>query len=79
MLHVRDLRLEFLVKVRLLERAGQDTGTLVAAQRQALSATLDGLVDAPDRSDVVELWRSQTAAAARAFLDALATRDQGPA
>lgn len=72
--HVRDLRLEFLVKVRLLERAGRDPGALVAAQREALAATLDGLVHSPDRDDVVELWRSHNAAATRAFLDALADR-----
>jgi DNA-binding PadR family transcriptional regulator len=72
--HVRDLRLEFLVKVRLLERAGKETGILVAAQRNALAATLDGLVHASDRGDVVELWRSHNAAAAQAFLGALADR-----
>lgn len=73
-LHVRDLRLEFLVKVRLLERAGQDTAALVAAQRDALASTLERLVHSPDRGDVVELWRAHNAAAARAFLDALADR-----
>jgi len=72
--HVRDLRLEFLVKVRLLERAGTDPAALVAAQRYALAATLDGLVHAPDRGDVVELWRSHNAVAAQAFLDTLADR-----
>jgi DNA-binding PadR family transcriptional regulator len=72
--HVRDLRLEFLVKIRLLERAGRDPAALVAAQRAALADTLDGLVHAPDRGDVVELWRSHTAAAAQAFLEELGGR-----
>lgn len=78
--HVRDLRMEFLAKLRLAERAGRDGASLVAAQRHALSATLDHLADpARGSDDVVELWRRHTAAAARAFLDDLAAAAPGVA
>ena len=77
-LHVRDLRIAFLVKLRLLERSGRATDELVGAQRAALHDTLRGLGDAPDDGDAVDLWRSHNARAARAFLDQLAGRTPPP-
>lgn len=70
--HVRDMRLEFLVKLRLLARAGRDSSGLVAAQRAALDATLDGLAASAPGDDEVDLWRRHTALAVSAFLDDLA-------
>ncbi|MDY7105657.1 MAG: PadR family transcriptional regulator [Actinomycetota bacterium] len=69
--HVRDLRIEFLVKLRLTERAGRDPAALVAAQRAALDDTLDGLADPGPDADVVDRWRHHNALAARRFLDDL--------
>ena len=73
--HVRDLRLEFLVKVLLVRRAGGDAGSLAHAQREQLAATLAALAAQPEGcegTDVVDRWRSHSARAALAFLDELA-------
>lgn len=69
--HVRDLRIEFLVKLRLTERAGRDPAPLVVAQRTALEQTLAGLSEAEPDADVVDRWRRHNAVAVRAFLDEL--------
>lgn len=66
--HVRELRVEFLVKLRLLERLGRDPSRLVEAQRRALGPTLDRLTASEGR-DVVERWRADNARAVRRFLD----------
>jgi PadR family transcriptional regulator AphA len=70
--HVRDLRIEFLVKLRLSQRAGRDTTELVTAQRDALADTLVRLAALDDYSDEVDLWRHHNAVAVGAFLDHLA-------
>lgn len=69
--HIRDLRIEFLAKLRLNQRRARDAHRLVAAQRGALAETFDQLTGA-EPTDVVDLWRASNAAAARAFLDQLA-------
>lgn len=71
--HVRQLRVEFLVKLRLLERRGRSNRRLVAAQRAALDETLTGLV-AQAAPDVVGRWRAHNASAAAMFLDELQQR-----
>ncbi len=68
--HVRDLRVEFLVKLRLLERSDRAPDRLIAAQRSALGRTLERLTDRPG-GDVVDLWRAESAMAAKRFLDEL--------
>ncbi len=65
--HVRDLRIEFLVKLRLNQRRQRDASTLVLAQHDALAATLEQLASADDH-DVVDRWRRHSARAAQAFL-----------
>ena len=67
---VRDLRIEFLVKLRLNQRRNRDTSHLVDAQRRALSETFARL-QAPVGDDIVDRWRNHNAAAAQAFLDEL--------
>ena len=67
---VRDLRIEFLAKLRLNQRRGRDVTLLVDAQRSALAETFARL-QAPSGDDVVDRWRSHNAAAARAFLEDL--------
>jgi len=70
--HVRDLRIEFLLKVRLHERSNSDPSALIDAQRNALRSALDALTaDTP--ADPVELWRHESARAAQRFLDRIGT------
>jgi DNA-binding PadR family transcriptional regulator len=69
--HVRDLRVEFLVKLRLSQRTGRDTSPLVASQRAVLGPTLDHLTGLTADADAVDRWRHQQATAARAFLEDL--------
>lgn len=68
--HVRELRIEFLIKLRLTERLGIDSTALVTAQRDLLAPTLATLSKASD-GDVVDRWRKQNARAAQAFLNNL--------
>lgn len=70
--HVRDLRIEFLVKLRLNQRRDRSPDALVTAQRSALRPTFDGLAS-PPTDDVVDRWRHRNALAARQFLDDLAS------
>lgn len=72
--HIRDLRIEFLLKVTLLERNGKSPLELIQRQRLVLKPTLDAL-DLPTETmiDHVELWRRHNASAAHAYLDHLAT------
>lgn len=76
--HVRELRVEFLVKLRLLERRGRSNRRLVVAQRAALDQTLTGLID-KEAPDVVDRWRAHNATAAALFLDELQLRGPGRA
>ena len=70
--HVRDLRIEFLLKLTLLERAGVSPLTLVSAQLDALNSTLSALDDSTAGAvDHVEAWRRHNAAAATSFLSEL--------
>lgn len=73
--HVRDLRVEFLVKLRLLERRNLGIAKLVADQRAELAETVEGLLGATE-ADVVDLWRYFNARAADAYLEELANRNR---
>lgn len=73
-IRVRDLRLEFLLKVRLTRRAGRSPLPLVRAQREALAARLEVLAVGAESGDEVALWRRHNAAAAQAFLEELEGR-----
>lgn len=69
--HIRDLRIEFLAKVRLNQRRDRSIAGLVAAQQTALASTFDHLTN-DEPADIVETWRHHNAMAARDFLDRLA-------
>jgi DNA-binding PadR family transcriptional regulator len=69
--HVRDLRIEFLAKLRLNQRRTRDSSTLIAAQHTALEGTFAPLTDGA-QGDVVDLWRHHNATAAKAFLTEIA-------
>lgn len=74
---VRELRLEFLLKVRLTRRAGRSPLPLVQAQRAALASRLAGLAAVDEAAaDEVALWRRHNAGSARAFLEDLEARLQ---
>lgn len=66
--HVRDLRIEFLLKVRLHERSGLDPIPLIRRQRELLRPALHTLGSGPP-DDAVGLWRQESALAAQRFLD----------
>jgi PadR family transcriptional regulator AphA len=66
-LHLRDLRSELLLKLVLAEASGIETSALVAAQRMAVDELAAAHGD-PDPTDVVALWRHESAQAAVRFL-----------
>ncbi len=70
--HVRDMRIEFLLKLVLLRRAGRSAAALVAAQSACLEPTLEALDD-PETDDPVEIWRRHNARAAGSYLEELTT------
>ncbi|HUG32758.1 MAG TPA: PadR family transcriptional regulator [Acidimicrobiia bacterium] len=70
--HVRDLRIEFLLKLTLIRRSGRSPVALIATQRLSLESTLDAL-DQPGPADPVDLWRQHNARTAAAYLDELET------
>ncbi len=66
------MRIEFQLKLVLLERSGKSPLTLVQAQRIALEPTLSALEGLPAAPiDHLELWRQHNAAAAASYLDHL--------
>jgi DNA-binding PadR family transcriptional regulator len=71
--HVRDVRIELLLKLTLLQRAGRSPSRLIDEQRRALQPTLDALDD-DTTEDHVEIWRRHNARAVGAYLEELAGR-----
>ena len=69
--HVRDLRIELLLKLRLSHRTSRNPTTLLLAQKAALAETLDSLTRGGPETDVVDRWRYHNARATSAFLDDL--------
>ena len=72
-LDVRDLRIEFLLKLAFLQRDGRPLIHTIRQQRAALDPTIAALVEA-DTDDNVELWRKHNAEAASAYLADLESR-----
>ena len=75
--HVRELRLEFLLKVAFVSRSGGSISRLVANQRMALRRTVEALLALPDEPDAADLWRHHQAAATLSFLEDMTDRTQG--
>jgi DNA-binding PadR family transcriptional regulator len=66
--HIRDMRIEFQLKLALLDRLGRSPSRLIRKQREVLAPTLSAL-DVPSESvDSLELWRRHNALAAGAYL-----------
>jgi DNA-binding PadR family transcriptional regulator len=76
--HVRDMRIEFQLKLALIQRLGRSPLELVVLQRQALEPTLAALdVPAQGSVDHLELWRRHNAAAATSYLESLENHYSG--
>lgn len=67
--HLRDVRTELLVKLRMRERAGLANESLLREQLAHFASTIDALTDTADGDDVVDRWRRESARAVRRFLD----------
>ena len=71
-LHVRDLRIEFLLKLTFIRRYGDSPLELIRDQRTALDQTLSALDEArSEPDDHVELWRQHNAIATAGYLEDL--------
>ena len=74
--HVRDIRSELLLKLALLDRAGENPADLLRAQRAVLEPIVEAIESRRARSagfDATLLaWRRATAVAALDFLDTIA-------
>ncbi len=71
--HIRDMRIEFQLKLSLLQRSGRSPVDLVEAQYLVLLPTLAALETANDDDiDHLELWRQHNASAALSYLRHLA-------
>lgn len=67
--HVRDLRVEFLLKIAFFDRSGISPRELVDRQRTALRETLTALSGpGGETTDPIGLWRRHQATAAAAYL-----------
>ncbi len=70
--HVRDMRIEFQLKLVLLQRSGSSPVALIEAQRRLLQPTLVALDRvSTEPPDFLELWRQHNAAATDGYLRAL--------
>jgi PadR family transcriptional regulator AphA len=67
--HLRDVRIELLVKLSLRERVGLDNTILLAAQQELFATTIDVLTSGHVDDDFVDLWRRESARAVRRFLE----------
>lgn len=69
--HVRDMRIEFQLKLALLLRLGRSPLGLIRRQRDALAPTLAALDTHSTPTDSLELWRRHNAVAAGTYLESL--------
>ncbi|GAA3760977.1 PadR family transcriptional regulator [Salinactinospora qingdaonensis] len=72
--HVRDVRVELLLKLALLDRSGEDPVPLLQAQREHLVPVVAGLrqQSAAERSGfdrTLAIWRAESAEAAMRFIN----------
>ncbi|MBM3677622.1 MAG: hypothetical protein FJW96_07030 [Actinobacteria bacterium] len=75
--HVRDLRTELLLKLRLLERSRKEVAPLLERQLRALERSerlLAKTAGGTDGGEPTALWRLANARSARAFVEALIER-----
>jgi DNA-binding PadR family transcriptional regulator len=74
--HVREIRSELLLKLALLDRAGEDPAALLRAQRAVLEPIVEAIESRRARSagfdSTLLAWRRASAVAALDFLDTIA-------
>jgi PadR family transcriptional regulator AphA len=74
--HVREIRSELLLKLALLDRAGENPAPLLQAQRAVLEPLVEAIESRRAHSDGFDAtllaWRRATAVAALDFLDTIA-------
>lgn len=75
--HLRDLRTEFLLKLELRARAERSNDELVGAQIRCLAPAIAALTETRP-VNAVEMWRQESADAARRFLERLAAPSLPP-
>jgi len=79
--HVRDVRSQLLLKLALLDRAGQDSTDLLRRQRSLLAPIAQAMAaDRPEQTgfDAILLaWRRATASATLSFLDDVSSAAAG--
>jgi DNA-binding PadR family transcriptional regulator len=78
--HVRELRTQFLLQFRLLDRRGRGTSDLVSAQLEKLGPMLDSLREQLSSTDgfdhLLAAWRFESADAAARVLEGVAAQDR---
>jgi DNA-binding PadR family transcriptional regulator len=67
--HVRDMRSELLLKIALAADNDIDIGDMIEKQRTRIAEFIASLDDDGDTSDIVRLWRLESATAALRFLE----------
>jgi molybdopterin-binding protein len=67
--HLREVRTELLLKLVLRRRRGLELESLLGAQQESFREHFDVLTTAGPGSEVVDLWRRESARAVRRFLD----------
>lgn len=65
--HLRDVRIDLLLKLALRERQGLESESLLRAQLELLAPTIERLIE-HDTDDSVDLWRRESARATLRFL-----------
>ena len=75
--HIRDLRSELLLKLVLAAENGIDITRMLATQHSRVGELLAALDTSDDRTDIVQLWRRESAAAALRFLERLSYTGAG--
>ena len=68
--HLREVRTELLLKLVLRRRRSLEIESLLAAQQRSFADHFEVLTTAGPASEIVDLWRRESARAVRRFLDA---------
>ena len=76
--HLRDMRSELLLKLLLAEQCDIEIGAMLVDQRQHVVAMREALAaQVADHTDVIAVWRHESAGAALSFLDIVIAGPRG--
>lgn len=76
--HLRDVRIELLVKLTLRTRAGLDNDALLVAQSDVLTPLISALTTPGADDDLVDVWRREHARAVERFLARIGAQVPAP-